>query len=286
MMKVFAGIDTKLNSLPESSNYLSISVIIPCFRCAKTINRAIDSVLQQTNKPAEVILVDDASGNETACVLRQIEQQYPDWITVITLPKNSGAASARNAGWAVATQPYIAFLDADDSWHPEKLHIQHEYMRNNPDVVLCGHHCVWLRTSDKPPALLADYRVTRISGNSLLYKNAFSTPTVMLRCDVPFRFQEGIRYLEDLLLWQQLAMAGLPIVRIEKVLAYVHKPFYGVGGLSAQLWKMEKGELRNIKILYCADSINFAQYISASIFSLIKFFKRIFVTFFNKNMQD
>jgi hypothetical protein len=151
-------------------------------------------------------------------------------------------------------------------------------MRNNPDVALCGHQCALLRDSEIPPALPKNPHATKISAGSLLLKNAFSTPTVMLKRDIPFRFQEGVRYLEDLLLWQKIAFAGLQVSLIESPLAYVHKPFYGVSGLSAQLWKMEKGELRNIVMLYEAGSISFLQLVAATSFSIVKYIKRVLVS--------
>lgn len=258
--------------------FAPVSVIIPCYICASTIWRAVDSIFEQSLLPSEVILVEDCSGDGTLEVLRKIERQYAGWIKVITLGENSGAASARNAGWAIATQPYIAFLDADDSWHPDKLRIQHEYMLNNPDVVLCGHQCIYLLENKIPPVLSKNLHETKITAISLLFKNAFSTPTVILKSNIPFRFQEGKRCAEDILLWQKIAFSGLQIVRIEVPLAYVHKPLYGVSGLSKQLWKMEKGELSNFVALYRAANINFMLYSSATFFSIIKFFKRVLAT--------
>jgi len=255
-----------------------VNVVIPCFRCAHTVKCAIDSIVKQTHKPAGVILVDDASRDDTLGVLWELEKRYAGWIKVIALDENVGAGSARNAGWAIATQPYIAFLDADDSWHPEKLRIQYEYMRNKPDITLCGHQCVCLHNSDDPPVALENFPVTKISANSLLFKNAFSTPTVMLKRDIPFRFQEGKHFAEDFLLWQQIAFAGLQVVRLESPLAYVHKSLYGAGGLSAQLWKMEGGELSNFAFLYRAASINFPLYAISVFFSVVKFMKRVLVT--------
>ena len=257
------------------STIVPVTVVIPCFHCTKTIKRAVTSIALQTQKPAEVILVDDASGDDTLDLLREIEQQYSDWIKVIALAKNQGAASARNAGWSIATQPYIAFLDADDSWHPEKLRIQYEYMLNNPDVALCGHQCIWLRDDETLPVLPKDFHATQISPRSLLFKNAFSTPTVMLRSDIPFRFQEGKRYAEDLLLWQQIAFSDLKVIRLESQLAYVHKSLYGESGLSSQLRGMEGEELSNFGVLYSAGKINFLLYILATLFSIIKFIKRL-----------
>lgn len=87
---------------------IPVTVVIPCFCCASTIKRAVDSVAQQTQKPAEVILVDDASGDNTLEVLHKIANQYSGWVKVIGLINNQGAANARNVGWDAAAQPYIA----------------------------------------------------------------------------------------------------------------------------------------------------------------------------------
>lgn len=253
---------------------LPISVVIPCYRCALTIGRAVDSVFSQNTIPSELILVEDSSGDETFAVLQKLEQANRGRLKIIQMVRNQGAASARNAGWAIAKQPYIAFLDADDSWHPDKLRIQYEYMQSNPDVLLCGHLCPWLHENEKLPVLPFNFSATKISAVSLLFKNAFSTPTVMLKRDISFRFQEEKRCAEDLLLWQQVAFAGLQVARIESPLAYVHKQYYGGGGLSAQLWKMEKGELDNFVVLYREEYINFVQYLLATVFSIFKYIKR------------
>jgi glycosyltransferase involved in cell wall biosynthesis len=254
-----------------------VSVVIPCFNCAKTIDRAVRSVLQQVVLPAEIILVDDASEDTTLTILNEMQRNNPNQIKVVRLPCNKGVGSARNAGWKIATQPYIAFLDADDTWHPEKLRIQYEYMIGHQDVSLSGHICSFLPNTKDFPDLPLTTIVTEISGVSLIFRSAFSTPTVMIKRDVPIRFQEGKRSAEDIMLWQQIAFQGLSVVRLESVLAYVHKPFYGVDGLSAQLWKMEIGELSNYFTLYKSRSIGFILYLAATTFSIIKFFRRILI---------
>jgi glycosyltransferase involved in cell wall biosynthesis len=262
----------------KKNEVAAISVVIPCFRCASTIARAITSILRQSQKPTEIILVDDASGDDTLKILEAYEMEFAGFIRVVTLKDNTGAASARNAGWAIAKQPYIAFLDADDSWHADKILIQFEYMKKNPDVVLSGHLCGIFENIDLSLRSGECYSVTAISGLGLLMNNAFSTPTVMLKRDIPFRFRDGERYVEDLLLWQQIAFAGLKVVRIESTLAYVHKQFYGASGLSSHLWKMEIGELRNYFVLHRASSISSIQLSVATAFSLLKFVRRLLVT--------
>ena len=253
---------------------LPISVVIPCFRCAATLGRAVQSIEQQSKRPAELILVDDASGDDTRYVLQEIGRQNSGWVKIISLDVNSGAATARNAGWSVASQPYIAFLDSDDSWHAEKLCIQYEYMVTNPEVALCGHRCLVLQKDTVPVGLSKFQSVTSVSSMSLMFRNPFSTPTVMIRRDIPFRFTSGKRYAEDFLLWQQIALAGLRIIRLEIPLAYVHKPFFGVHGLSNSMWKMEKGELDNFLFHYRSGAIGSCLYSTATAFSFLKYLIR------------
>jgi len=253
-----------------------VSVVIPCYRCAGTIARAVDSVFTQSCRPAELFLIDDCSADGTLETLFRLRDSYPQaWITVISLSQNKGPASARNAGWDAATQPYVAFLDADDSWHPEKLRMQYLLMSSNPDIVLCGHRCLHLQEGDQPPNIQEFYDATEIRARHLLFANAFSTPTVMLRRSLTFRFADGQRWAEDFFLWQRIACEGLRIVRLELPLAYIHKAVYGAGGLSGQLFEMEKGELHNLKWLYKAQKIGFFLYVLASGLSLAKFLKRL-----------
>jgi len=235
----------------------------------------LESIFSQRVWPSEIILVDDASNDGTLEELRKLSEKYSGHLIIVQMKCNLGAASARNAGWAIAKQPYIAFLDADDSWHPEKLCIQYEYMLRNPDVLLSGHQCILKRENSTMPVLPADWNATLISSNSLLFRNSFSTPTVMLKRDILFRFQEGKRYAEDVFLWQQIALAGFKVARIEAPLAYVHKPLFGAGGLSSQLLDMEKGELRNFVALYDAGLIEAPLFGLAVIFSIAKYIRRL-----------
>lgn len=254
-----------------------VSAIVPCYKCAATIGRALDSVLTQSVTPAEVLLVDDGSGEDTLAALKAWESPFQGRMKLVSIATNCGAASARNAGWTIASQPYIAFLDADDSWHPEKLRIQYEYMKTHPDVAVCGHGREHLRNDAGPCAPAKDPAVTIINATGLLFSNAFSTPTVMVKRTIPFRFPEGQRYVEDAFLWQQIALSGLAVVRLESELAYIHKPPYGSGGLSGHLWKMERAELANFVSHFRAERIGLGLLVAASVFSLAKFIKRFLV---------
>lgn len=254
-----------------------VSVVIPCYRCSPTITRALASVAAQTLPPAEVILVDDGSQDGTLEHLHALAAAHaPGWIRIIAQPENRGAADARNAGWAVATQPYVAFLDADDAWHSRKIELQHGFMAAHPQIALCGHKHEILEAPEVPCKEIGEIAAQPISKLSLLLSNSFFAPTMMmLRREVPYRFLSGRRHVDDHLLWLQILCAGFPFVRLSAKLAYTYKRPYGESGLSGQLWRMEKAELENYWILHRDGSIGLAAALALSAWSLAKFTRRL-----------
>jgi glycosyltransferase involved in cell wall biosynthesis len=262
--------------MKANSSSASVSVVIPCFRCSSTIGRAIASINNQTQKPAEVILVDDGSGDETLKILERIALEYPDLIKVISSSVNRGAASARNAGWASSSQPYIAFLDSDDVWHPKKIEIQYRFMVAHPEIVMSGHAHRELYFDDRTQNWNVEtWKSKSISKNNLLLKNCFITPSIMLKRELPFRFSEGKRYMEDHLLWLQIASSQSAIAKLSAELAAIYKSSYGASGLSADMWSMELGELQNYRQLYKCGSINFFLLLGLIIYSVFKFVRRL-----------
>ena len=261
------------------NNVVPVTVIIPCYRCSSTIRRAIQSVINQTQKPAEVILVDDASDDETLVVLRELQQQYPDWIKVIVLADNQGAAFARNVGWTAASQSYLAFLDADDAWHPKKIEIQYGYMNAHPEVMLSGHRHRILKQDDYlPDWLIAPViEAVCISKWKLLLSNQFVTPSIMLRSNILQRFFEQQRYMEDHLLWLEIICDGALVVKLPEELAAIYKSSFGVRGLSANIFAMERSELYNYVHLYKIQRIELSVLIFLQAFSLLKFLRRLVI---------
>jgi glycosyltransferase involved in cell wall biosynthesis len=112
----------------------TISIVIPSYNYAHFLREAIDSALGQTYPPLEVIVVDDGSTDATPEVLAS----YGERIRVIR-QQNQGVARARNAGIAVARGEYVAFLDADDVWHPRNLELQIARFEADPSLGLV--HC-------------------------------------------------------------------------------------------------------------------------------------------------
>ncbi len=109
-----------------------ISVVIPVYNGAAFISRAIQSVLLQSLKPFEVIVVNDGSKDSTAEKLAEFKSA----ITVISIP-NGGVSNARNIGIQACTGNFVAFLDADDVWYEDKLRLQLEVFEKNAEVGFC-----------------------------------------------------------------------------------------------------------------------------------------------------
>jgi glycosyltransferase involved in cell wall biosynthesis len=263
---------------PGEANALApVSAVIPAYRAKATIAGAIESVAAQTMRPREVIVVDDGSCDGTADIVRTLASRYePSWLKLLILDHNEGAASARNAGWATAQGEYVAFLDADDTWHPQKLEIQYGYLRSNPKVAICGHRFVFfwdksVKSEELPKG------VESISPLQILMSNPFVTPSVMVRADVPFRFQTGKRHMEDHLLWMEIALAGFDVVRLSEPLAVIRKSQFGESGLSADLWAMEKGELHNYWFLFKSGRATWLGAMGLIGYSLAKYVRRLLI---------
>ena len=229
----------------HSRTVVPVSVVIPCHRHAETLERAVASVARQSARPLELIVVNDGGGESVDNALKELQIQYgADWLAIVTLPQNVGAGEARNAGWAVARGAYIAFLDADDAWHPRKIEIQYGYVANHPDVAVCGHR-------HRQEIAGADWDGYELTGRSydiklahLLLANRFITPSAMVRRNLAARFATRQRHMEDFRLWLTVAARGERIVKLEDELACIYKAPFGESGLSADMVHMEIGELQ------------------------------------------
>ena len=111
-------------------NYELVSIITPTYNCGRYIEETIKSVINQTYKNWEMIIIDDCSTDNTKSIVEEYQKKYSNIIYHI-LEKNSGAAVARNIAIKMAKGKFIAFLDSDDLWHEEKLEKQINFMKQN-----------------------------------------------------------------------------------------------------------------------------------------------------------
>lgn len=261
---------------PETrSASASVSVVIPCYRCGSTIARAVDSVLGQTLQPQEVILVDDHSSDGTLGALISMAASATIPMKVLALDVNSGPGAARNAGWAAATGDWVAFLDSDDSWHPQKLERVLRVIGKQPSVDLVGHLTAMFRSSEVGRSDFGGSVHTRgVQKWRILLGNVVSTPAVVLRRSLPERFPDR-RYAEDYELWLRLVLRGRCVIMIDEELAFIHKRDWGAGGLSADLWKMELGEHFMYKTLQNDGLLSMPMKNLLGVWSFIKYVRRL-----------
>ena len=235
-----------------------VAVIIPCYCSAHTVSRAVDSVAEQTQRPAELWLVDDASpdGGQTRQVLARIQRQYAGHFEVHchNLSHNGGPSVARNAAWDKTAQPFVAFLDADDTWAPRKMEVQYRWMSAHDAVALTGSafHLGPVEVAGNQAAEAPE--PCQVTPFRALLATPFCTSSVMMCRDLAQRFDDTMRYSEDYDLWLRVIWSGLLAFRFPMPL--VHRfisPM--VAGLSSNLVAMHQGELRAVEHLAKAGAI-------------------------------
>ncbi len=118
-----------------------ITLVIPLYNRERFIKRAIDSVLNQTLQPSQIIVVDDASTNGST----KIVESYGERVELVKLEKNSGVSKARNEGIKRAKGEWIAFLDSDDEWISTKLKMQMEFLERYPEILFVHTGEQWVR---------------------------------------------------------------------------------------------------------------------------------------------
>ncbi|MCR5674549.1 MAG: glycosyltransferase [Lachnospiraceae bacterium] len=163
-----------------------ISVIIPTYNRAGQIAASINSVLAQTYRDFEIVIVDDGSSDDTEARVTALSD---DRIRYHRLPKNGGASNARNQGVKLASCDLIAFHDSDDLWHPDKLEKQMAYWEKHPEDVLV--YCA-LEYRDPDSGEMVSFPFSDIPRDSLhgdiyrtlLTRNTMDTPTILMRKDI------------------------------------------------------------------------------------------------------
>lgn len=214
-----------------------VSIIIPAYNAADYIREAVDSALAQTYPDVEVVVVDDGSTDNTKHVLepyisaRKIKYVYE---------ANKGLAGARDTGVKSAQGAYIAFLDADDLFLPEKVAEQVKVLEAHPDFGVC--YSDLLHFTDSPSGVPEErkfyhHRYKYPSGDvfgSLLRRQFINPLAVMARSEVFEKygyFDENLRRSEDWDLWLRWSRAGVKFYYLDKPLA--HYRMRGVGNLSS-----------------------------------------------------
>ena len=208
-------------------NFPLISVVIPAYNAAKYIKESIESVLQQDYSNLEIILVDDGSTDETAKIVQQYDVQY-------IYQENKGVSAARNTGLQAANGIFIASIDADDLWLPNKLSIQFKVFQEQPalDMVFCQ-----IKQFICPVAKQDGMSLYIPEGNKIL---PGYTPVTMLIKKQAFqkvgKFNEDFKFGDFLEWYGRVKESNLKETVINEVLALrrIHKSNMGMNQLAAR----------------------------------------------------
>jgi glycosyltransferase involved in cell wall biosynthesis len=189
-----------------------VSVIIPTYNRGWTIGEAVDSVLAQDYRDFELIVVDDGSADNTSQVL----DAYRGTIKVFR-QENKGVSAARNRGIAEASGRFIAFLDSDDLWLPQKLSTQVEFFNTTPDALICQTEEVWIRSGVRINPKKRHKKPSGMIFEPSLALCLVSPSAVMIRrslLEIVGNFDETLPLCEDYDLWLRIS-CRFPVYRID-----------------------------------------------------------------------
>jgi len=194
---------------------MQVSVIIPTFNRKHSINRAIKSVLDQSYKPFEIIIIDDGSTDGT---YELIKQSFPEIIVI--RQSNSGVSSARNLGFKKAKGDWIAFLDSDDEWCLKKLELQKEAINQSKKYLICHTNEIWIRNGIRVNQMKKHQKyggfifeksldICRISPSSVLINRRIFE-------DIG-NFDEALKVCEDYDFWLRIS-SKYPVLFLDEML--------------------------------------------------------------------
>lgn len=255
-----------------------ISVIIPVYNAEESIEKCLDSIKKQTwTGEFEIIVINDGSTDRSGEILENYRQKNPEMPIQLIHQENGGVSKARNAGLKIAKGDYIALLDSDDEWLPEKTEKQMKYLVNKNfrvDFITS----LWNDEKVSFPYAIGGNGLVAINLNKLLFKVTGQTSTAIFKKKILENtgfFDERQRYSEDANYWMRISENNSMFLLPEKlVIAGNGKKSFGFSGLSANLKEMEKGIQKNISEMYRNKRINLLQYLFYFVFSKLKYIVR------------
>ena len=223
-------------------SYTMISVIVPAYNRVHQLPRALDSILCQSCSPKEIIVVDDGSTDETSALMTS---EYPE--IVFIQQQNTGVSSARNVGIKRASGDWIAFLDSDDEWLPEKLEIQMKALYENPEIKICHTNEIWIRNGKRVNPKKKHEKFGGWIFQKCLPLCCISPSSVIIHKSI-FKeiglFDYSLPVCEDYDLWLRIT-ARNPVL-------YIEEPFLiKYGGhedqLSKKYWGMDRFRIKSLE---------------------------------------
>lgn len=193
-----------------------VSVIMPAYNAERSIGESIRSVQRQTICDWELLVIDDCSKDKTVEIVSAMAQQDPR-IRLYSNEVNSGVAKSRNRALSLSRGKYVAFLDSDDTWHPEKLKVQMDSLESTGADISYTSYAIVDAAGNKK---CRDYLVQEtVPFEQMLRENMFGCSTVMMTRELGavHRFEEDF-FHEDYVLWLKILQSGSKAVGIREVM--------------------------------------------------------------------
>lgn len=252
------------------------------YNSEKTILNALESVKNQTigRECFEIIIINDGSVDRSEILVKKFINENPEMnINLINQP-NKGVSSARNTGLKNAKGEYIALLDSDDEWLPEKTHQMMSIFESNQNIDFLAT----LRNNEKIgfPYNFNQYNLAEITLKKFLIRNIGQTSTVIFKQKIIKNtglYDENQKFAEDSNYWLRIAENNKMYVLGQSLVNTGNgKKSFGESGLSANLLEMEKGFQKNLKELFINEKITKSEYFVFYLFFKIKYIIRILRT--------
>lgn len=245
------------------------SVVLPAFNAEKTIEKSISSVINQTKNELikEIIVVDDGSIDNTKLIVQKMISDVDKRIKYY-YQDNLGVSSARNKGINLAKSEWIALIDSDDIWLPNKIEEQFKIIKDNPKICFLGSHFPIKRFFKKRNGLV------KLSAKDLCIRSMPYTPSVIFKKSVGLKyglFNEKMKYNEDANFYQKFLLEDSYYILSKKLVEIdIGKSYFAESGLSSNLIEMYKGKIYNMKELFSYGLISKSFLLLMILFCYIK----------------
>lgn len=266
---------------------MKLTVVIPVYNNEEIYDELKEKILK-VSENGEVIIIDDCSIDNTFSRLSKfIEDEDLSQVKIYKNSKNMGPSFSRNVGIKKARGKYIAFLDSDDDWHPQKIQLQLQLMEQY-DVKICGTMHKVISRDDLKQENSIDYlkfkdiSLKEIKWPGILFVTPFATPSVIIEKSLKnYLFDETMKYAEDYNMWKRITYKHKAI-KILEPLTYTFKHDYisNDSCLSSNLKKMQDGVNESfIKLMKEKDigPLYKILILLALFFSNIKYIRRLII---------
>ena len=255
-----------MKRLIENQSDHLISIITPLYNAEKYIAQTISSVQKQTYPHWEMLIIDDRSQDKSLQIAETFAVKDPR-IKIIKLAKNKGTAHARNIGAQEAQGNYIAFLDADDLWHPDKMERQLDFMKQNDCAV---SFTSYLQIDERGRSLKKRIvALPELSYNKQHHNNYVGNLTGMYNATVLGKiYSPDLRKRQDWALWlEAIKRSGNPALGLNEDLAYYR----------VRKYSMSANKLNLIKYNFLFYRKHLKHSFAASLYFLLRFFWEYFL---------